>query len=453
MWLEEMHTDFRNLVVGVNTRVQLSNGKYVTAVNFDNAATTPAFFSALNEINSFAPWYSSIHRGKGYKSVLSSEIYEEGRKVIKNFVNADNERDIVIYSKNTTDSINILASVLSQEKDRRNVILSTWMEHAANDLPWRDKFNVEYIEIDRLGRLSLEDLESKLIKHEGKVKLVTVTGASNVTGYINPVHKIATLVHMHGTRILVDGAQLVPHTHVDMKPFGNPEHIDYLVFSAHKMYAPFGAGVLIGPKEAFKEGIPYCEGGSAIKLVTHKQIDWEEPPQKDEAGTPNLMGVVALIAAIKTLNGIGMDNVYIHEKNLFDYAINRIKNIPGIRIYSSPQKQETISVIPFNMDGVHHQLMSAILSFEAGISVRNGFFCSHPYCERLLGFTERDMEYYFKNPKALLPGMVRVSFGLYNNYYEIDRLIYALNRIVMNKNYYINKYSNNRSLYAIKNEV
>lgn len=453
MEFDAKYTGFRNLVVGVNTGIPLANGSYVTAVNFDNAATTPAFFSVLKEINDFSPWYSSIHRGKGYKSAFSSEVYEGGRKIIKSFVNADTEKDVVIYTKNTTDSINILAYVLAQEKDKQNVILSTWMEHAANDLPWRDKFNIDYVEIDKFGRLSLEDLEVKLKKYMGKVKLVTVTGASNVTGYINPIYKIANLAHKYGTRILVDGAQLVPHAQVDMKPFGTSEHIDYLVFSAHKMYAPFGAGVLIGPEEAFEQGLPYCEGGSAISLVTHKRVDWEEPPQKDEAGTPNLMGVVALIAAIKTLNAIGMSNVHRWEKNLFDYAINKMRNVPGVKIYGNPQDGETISVITFNMDGVHHQLMAAILSFEFGIAVRNGFFCSHPYCERLLGLTERDMEYYFQNPEALRPGMVRVSFGLYNDYSEIDQLINALNIIAMNKIYYVNKYSNNRSFYRISNDV
>lgn len=453
MGLGIRHDNYRNWVIGADATVPLSNGTYVIGVNFDNAATTPPFISVMEEINRFAAWYSSIHRGKGYKSMLSSEIYENGRSIIQSFVGADADRDTVIYTKNTTDAINLLAHTLGQQKDGKDIVLSTWMEHAANDLPWRDTFHVEYVEIDALGRLSMEDLEAKLMKHAGRVKLVTVTGASNVTGYINPVHSIAALAHTYGTRVLVDGAQWVPHARVDMKPFGSPEHLDFLVFSAHKMYAPFGAGVLIGPKDAFTPGQPYCRGGSAIKLVTHKRIDWEEPPQKDEAGTPNLMGVVALLAAVKTLQSIGMEQVFGREKELLDYAVHRMKKIPGIHIYNHPDVQDTISMIPFNMEGVHHSLMSAILSHEAGIAVRNGFFCSHPYCERLLGYSEEDMEYFFQNPKALRPGMVRVSFGLYNDYYEIDRLIYALHTIGRNKTFYLNTYANSREQYGITNDV
>jgi len=444
---------YRNMVMGVNTKVILDNGTYTTAVNFDNAATTPPFYCVEKDVKDFLPWYSSIHRGKGYKSMLSTEVYEDGRKIIKSFVKADSENDIVIYTKNTTNAINLLAYVLSQQKDGRDVVLSTWMEHAANDLPWRDKFTVDYVEIDEFGRLSLDDLDAKLSKYKNRVKLFTVTGVSNVTGYINDIHTMAAMAHRHGTKIHVDGAQLVPHVAVDMKPYESNEHIDYLSFSAHKMYAPYGCGALIGPKSTFEANLPYCEGGSAIKLVTHQQIWWEEPPQKDEAGTPNLIGIVAMVSAIKTMSRICIDSTYRLEKNLLSYAYGAMKNIPGIKFYSHPDKQETIGVVPFNIEGVHHSLMSAILSYEAGIAVRNGYFCAHPYCESLLGYCAKDMETLMKNPNSIFPGIVRVSFGLYNNFTEIDKLIYFLNQIAMNKKYYIDKYSNSRGKYNIKNEV
>ncbi len=446
------NNDLRKLIIGAEQKIPLSVGEYVTAINFDNAATTPVLDSVLKEINRFAPWYSSVHRGGGYKSKVSSDIYEQGRAVVQSFVNSDKERDIVIFTKNTTESINILSFVLSQQKFHQKVILTTWMEHAANDLPWRNKFKVDYVEIDRYGRLSIEDLEDKLISYRGSVKLVSVTGASNVTGYLNPIHKIAALAHKYGAKILVDGAQMVPHTPVDMKCFDTLEHIDYLVFSAHKMYAPFGAGVLIGPQKDFKEGDPFVQGGGAISLVTHKCVEWDEPAGKDEAGTPNVMGVVALTAAIKTLQSVGMDNIYKIEKALYDYTISRMKNIPGIKFYSDPFKEDTISVIPFNLEGVHHQLLPSILSSEAGIAVRNGFFCAHPYCEKLLGLSEEDMNHYFEEDDALFPGMVRVSFGFYNNYKEIDKFLSILRKIAENKEYYINKYSNNLSANQTKNE-
>lgn len=444
---------YRSLVAGVETAVPLDSGKFITAVNFDNAATTPPFKSVIKDISDFLPWYSSIHRGKGYKSQLSTDIYEQGRKVIIEFVNGDEDNDIVIYSKNTTDSINMLAYVLSQQKNGKDVILSTWMEHAANDLPWRDKFNIDYVDIDELGRLDMSDLELKLRKYGNRIKLLAVTGVSNVTGYINDIYKIAHLAHQYGTQIFVDGAQLIPHMKLDMKQYGSKEHIDFLAFSAHKMYAPYGAGVLIGPKTIFETGLPYAQGGSAISIVTHNRILWEQPPMKEEAGTPNLLGVVAMISAVKQLQKIGMDNALAHEKKLLSYAHNRIKKIGGITLYNYPDKQDTIGVIPFNIEGVHHSLMSAILSYEAGIAVRNGFFCAHPYCERLLGYSEKDMELFFENCDTPFPGMVRASFGLYNNYNEIDRFVNCLSVISQNKDYFISKYGSSRSQYNIKNQV
>jgi selenocysteine lyase/cysteine desulfurase len=451
---DSSNNDLRNLIIGAEQKIPLSDGKYVTAINFDNAATTPVLNSVLKEINYFAPWYSSVHRGGGYKSEVSSDIYEQGRAVVQSFVNSDKERDIVIFTKNTTESINILSFVLSQQKFNQKVVLSTCMEHAANDLPWRNKFKVDYVEIDKAGRLSIEDLENKLKMYRGSVKLVSVTGASNVTGYLNPIHKIAALAHKYDAKILVDGAQMVPHTSVDMKGLDPMENIDYLAFSAHKMYAPFGAGVLIGPKKDFKEGSPFVQGGGAISLVTHKRVEWDEPAGKDEAGTPNAMGVVALTTAIKTLQSVGMDNIYRTEKALYDYAISGMKNIPGIKFYSDPFKEDTISVIPFNLEGINHHLLPSILSAEAGIAVRNGFFCTHPYCERLLGLSEDDMNHYFEEDDwSLFPGMVRVSFGFYNNYKEIDKFLSILRIIAENKEYYINKYSNNLTSNQIKNEA
>ncbi len=444
---------YRSLVVGVDTRIPLDNGSYTTAINFDNAATTPPFLSVVKDVDSFIPWYSSVHRGKGYKSVLSTNLYEEGRQTVKDFVKADHDNDTVVYTKNTTEAINILACTLSQQKNGKDVVLSTWMEHAANDLPWRDKFNVDYIETDGFGRLSMDNLEDKLKKYKNKVRIVTVTGASNVTGYINDVYTIAALAHRYGAEIHVDGAQLVPHLPVDMKPFGTDSHIDYLSFSAHKMYAPYGSGSLIGPKSTFEIGLPYCQGGSAISLVTHKKIWWEEPPHKAEASTPNLLGIVALISSIKTLTSLGMDNIFKHERSLLYYAYEKMKRIPGITFYSYPEVQESIGVIPFNMEGVHHSLMSAILSYEAGIAARNGFFCAHPYCERLLGYSAQDMEDMMRDPKSIFPGIVRASFGIYNGFNEIDRFIAFLNQVALNKKYYVDKYSNSRSRYNIKNEV
>jgi len=179
---------FRNLVVGVDTNIPLSDKTYTTAINFDNAATTPPFNYVMEEIIKFSPWYSSIHRGAGYKSQVSSRLYDDARNIIAEFIGADTENHSIIFVKNTTEAINKLSNkLLPLYKD--GIILSTCMEHHSNDLPWRNKYKVDYVSIDKYGRLSIDDLKSKLIKYNGKVKLVTVTGASNVTGCINPIHE------------------------------------------------------------------------------------------------------------------------------------------------------------------------------------------------------------------------------------------------------------------------
>ncbi|MCD3328254.1 aminotransferase class V-fold PLP-dependent enzyme, partial [Clostridium botulinum D/C] len=228
---------YRKLVVAVNTKVPLINGEYGQAINFDNAATTPPFTTVVDEVIKFMYLYSSVHRGFGYKSQFSTKVYENSRNVVAKFVNCDTKYNSIIFVKNTTEAINKLSNMLySKLKDY--VILSTDMEHHSNDLPWR-KYNIDYIGLDKNFRLSLDDLKTKLQNYNGKVKLVTVTGASNVTGFKNSIHEIAKLAHMYGAKILVDGAQLVPHSAVDMKPMDSDEHIDYLAFSAHKLYAPF----------------------------------------------------------------------------------------------------------------------------------------------------------------------------------------------------------------------
>lgn len=444
MTLNQLTHKFRDLVIGVDTLVPIANGTYITAVNFDNAASTPPFHSVLDEIINFAPWYSSVHRGTGYKSIVSTNVYETGRKIVKDFVGANPKTDLVIYTKNTTESINLL-SYLLYKKDKNQVVISTSMEHLANDLPWRDKFFIDYLETNEQGRLELEQLEAKLIKYRGRVKLVTVTGASNVTGYVNPVHEMAGIAHKYGAEILVDGAQSVPHLPVDMKSNNSAKHLDYLVFSAHKMYAPFGIGVLIGPQKTFEKISPVYQGGGNASLVTRDFVQWTESPAKDEAGSPNIMGVVALISAIKTLQTTGMNLVHQYETALTDYALKLLQKIPDLELYTKSSKGETkVSIIPFNIKGIPFSTVTQILSLEDGITVRGGLFCAHPYVQNLLNLTPKQLKHYLSNPESPLPGMLRISFGLYNTFSEIDRLIKALNRIVNNKHYYLSKYYCNK---------
>lgn len=421
--------DYKNLVAGVSTMVPLKNGRYGKAINFGNAATTPPFYSVLQALADFAPWYGAIERGTGYKSNFTSEFYEKSRKEVMEFLSADTENAVLIYVKNTTEAINKLANVLDNKE--RDVVICTEMEHHSNDLPWRDKFKVCYAAVDDDGILQIDDIEKKLKEYGERVRLVTVAGAFNVTGYINDIYKIAALAHKYGTEILVDGAQLVPHIPVKLKNFKDEEHIDYIAFSAHKMYAPFGTGVLIGPRSTFEKCLPDCKGGGTIEKVTYDSVKWAPPPQKNEGGTQNVMGVVALISAIRTLKGIGMKNIESYEAFLTDYAFKKIKNIEGIEVYGTTEPCcKRLGIITFNAEGIDDEITADILAQEAGIAVRNGWFCAQPYARKLLKVDEMSNK-----------GMVRVSFGLYNTYDEIDVLIDLLNMICTNKKYYLKEYS------------
>lgn len=419
---------YRNLVSGTNSIVSLENGNMVNFINFDNAATTPPLKSVLKEIISFSPHYSSIHRGTGYKSILSSTVYDEGRDLVLNFVKGDKDYHTVIFLKNTTECINKLSYRLKDQL-KYKIVLSTYMEHHSNLLPWNHRYTTDYIEVDYFGRLCIPDLEYKLKLYKGKVGLVTVTGASNVTGYINPIYDIAKICHKYGAKILVDGAQLIPHSPFDMKPIDSPYHIDYLVFSGHKMYAPFGTGALVAPKETFKEGFSEQLGGGIVKFVTTQDVIWEDPPTKEEAGTPNLMGVLALSTSIKIFQDLGIKNIEEYERNLTRYAMKLLKEIPNLIIYDDGDIANKVSIISFNMKGIHHEVLADILSKQGGIAVRTGCFCAQPYVQRLLGISDLEMNKYREDESLKRPGLVRISFGIYNDYNEIYLLYYLLKKI------------------------
>jgi selenocysteine lyase/cysteine desulfurase len=315
------------------------------------------------------------------------------------------------------------------------------MEHHSNDLPWRSQATVEYIEVDNFGQIDLDDLKAKLLKHNRKVKLVAISGASNVTGLMPPIREIAFYTHRAGAEIFVDAAQLAPHRKISMGKPGEEDSIDYLAFSAHKMYAPFGCGVLIGPKKVFKEGDPDLVGGGTVNYVTLSQVQWAHLPDKEEAGSPNVPGAVALSAAIDFFNKIGFSKIAAHERELTKYALSRFSEFDGITLYGPPEwipDSDRVGVISFNIDGEYHAKVAAILSYEGAIAVRNGCFCAHPYIQRLLKITDNDSQVYRdqinKGIRSQVPGLIRVSFGLYNTKSEIDRF-FSVIKLILRKTY------------------
>lgn len=436
---------YRDLIYGVDVKVPLLDKSYCTGINFDNAATTPPLRSVIDEVIKFSPYYSSIHRGDGYKSQLSTHMYENSREIVKFFINDYSNIMDVIYVKNCTEAINKLAGILASH-DKGSIILSTSMEHHSNDLPWRKNFKVKYVEIDEQGYLDMNDLKAKLELYNGKVSLVAITGASNVTGIKNPIYTIANLVHSYGAKILVDGAQLIPHSKFSIGlqlPLGP---IDFVAFSAHKMYAPFGCGVLIGPKDFFNEYEPDHTGGGIIKFVSHDKVIWTTSPDKEEAGSPNVIGSIALSAALNEFSQIGMSNIEEYEKYLTIYTTKNLQSINSVILYGNYNDfKNKVSIIPFNIEGMHHTIVAKILSLEFGIAVRSGCFCAHPYLQRLLKIPYSMIEEMTLVSKDIQPGMVRISFGLYNTIDEIHKFLYAIKRITDNKDYYIKRYSSIRS--------
>jgi len=424
----------RKQIVGINTKVPVLNGSHRPYINFDNASTTPALKPVLNKVNDFLHWYASVGRGAGFKSYLCTEVLEEVRDLICGFVGASPEQHVVIFGKNATEAINKLAHRFPFSSD--DIVLSSMMEHHSNDLPWRAVAKVCHIAVDEKGALDLGHLADLLQKYSGKVRLVSVTGASNVTGFINPIYESAEMVHSVGAKLCVDAAQLVLHRKVTMGNVKDVRHIDYLAFCGHKMYAPFGVGVLVGLKESFLRGSPDSVGGGTVDLVTPDRVLWANLPAKEEAGTPNVVGAVALAKAILCLQEIGLDKVAYHEARLTSYLLERLVNIDRITVYGDDDPDRSITrlgVVPIEIEGVPHQLVSAILGMEGGIAVRNGLFCAHPYALHLLKASAVEVNTLAsalkKGIRSQLPGLTRISFGMYNIKSEIDVLVDLLERI------------------------
>jgi cysteine desulfurase/selenocysteine lyase len=427
------HRSFESLredIVGLNVPVTLLDGSSRRYVFLDNAASTPTFYRVLRRLEEFLPWYAGVHRGVGLKAMVSTRAYDEAHRIAGDFVGADHQHSTVLFTKNTTESLNKIASRYRFAPD--DIILTTLMEHHSNDLPWRRQCRVIRIGVLDDGSVNLAVLREQLRRYTGKVRLVAITGASNVTGIVNPIHEIARWTHEAGARIVVDAAQLVAHRPVRMLPPDDPAHIDFLAYSAHKMYAPFGVGVLIGPKEFFREGEPELVGGGTVSYVGLEEIEWASLPHKEEAGSPNVTGAIALAEAITILREVGMERIADHEQHLLSTCVDRLSKIPRVRMIGPLDRpDQKVGVVPFVIEGMDHALVATILSVEAGIGVRNGNFCAQPYTRHLLNVTQEEEKFQRSGrcdtPK--LPGMARASFGCYNNEEDLDLFTDMVGRI------------------------
>ena len=423
---------WREHFAGVDLPVPLLGGSTVTGINFDNAASTPPLTRVRDVVNGFSDLYSSVHRGTGYKSRLSTEAYEHARELVARFLCVDESDQVVIFVKGTTDALNRIAAEEARLDGRQ--VLVTEMEHHADLLPWRHRSGHVMVGLSDGGHIDLDAIEHALKEGQGKISLVALCGASNVTGFVSPLHEVAELAHRYGARISVDAAQLAPHHRIDVRPAGDPGHLDFVSLSGHKMYAPYGAGVLVAPRDFFS-GAPEVMGGGAIDIVTWDDTVWTDLPDREEAGSPNVIGAVALGVAIETLLELGFERMLEDEIALGGRMLEGLSRIPGVGVLggAEPCDGARLALSSFVVEGLHHGLVAAALSHEHGIAVRHGCFCANPYVFHLLHMSKDEVvkvegEVTAGRRKAL-PGAVRASLAPYNTAAEVDRFLEALTQI------------------------
>jgi selenocysteine lyase/cysteine desulfurase len=423
---------WREHFAGVDLPVPTHGGATVTGINFDNAASTPPLTRVRDLVTGFSDVYSSVHRGTGYKSRLSTDAYEHAREQVAEFLGVDEKDQVVIFVKGTTDALNRIAAEEARLDGRQ--VLVTEMEHHADLLPWRHRSGHVMVGLSDEGHIDLEAIEHALKQGEGRISLVALCGASNVSGFVSPIHEVAELAHRHGALISVDAAQLAPHHRIDARPADDPGHLDFVSMSGHKMYAPYGAGVLVAPRDFFA-GAPEVMGGGAISIVTWDDTVWADLPDREEAGSPNVIGAVAMGAAIETLLELGFDDMLEHEVRLGGQMLAGLSEIPGVSVLggAAPSSAGRLAVASFVVDGLHHGLVAAALSHEWGIAVRHGCFCANPYVFHLLHMSRDDVsavegEVTAGRRKAL-PGAVRASLAPYNTEAEVGRFLEAVRQV------------------------
>ncbi|MHB8329845.1 MAG: aminotransferase class V-fold PLP-dependent enzyme [Acidimicrobiales bacterium] len=407
-------------LVGDSFSVACADGAERRYVNLDAAASTSALVSVAEAVERFVPCYSSVHRGAGYKSRLSTEAYEAARVAALAFGGGRPERDVAIMCRNTTEALNHLAYRLRLSPD--DVVLTTVVEHHANLLPWARVARRRYVECDAEGTFTVDDVAAGL-DESPRPRLLAVTGASNVTGWMPDLGPILDVAHERGVPVVVDAAQLAPHRPI-------PAEADYVAFSGHKLYAPYGSGVLVGQRATFAEGDPFLAGGGAVDLVDLDEVVWTEPPEREEAGSPNVVGAVALHAAMDELGRIGWEAIGAHEAALAGRLRRGLASIDGVRLLGPSLDTETLAIAAFEVSGVHHALVAARLSAEWGIGVRHGCFCAHPYIIRLLGLSPDEIASYRRSvlggDHRTVPGAVRASCGISTSDADVDALVAAV---------------------------
>jgi cysteine desulfurase/selenocysteine lyase len=397
--IKEIRSDFPILSQKINNK---------PLVYFDNGATTQKPLEVIVRVSDYyKKENSNVHRGAHQLSQNATELFESARKYISNFINAESEKEIV-FTKGTTDSINLVASIFSDFIQENDEVMITAMEHHSNLVPWqqlcmRKKARLVVVPIDEDGNLDMGAMKGMI---NSSTKLVAVTHISNVLGTINPVKEIVNIAHESNIPVLIDGAQAIAHIPVDVSDID----CDFYAFSAHKAYGPMGVGVLYGKSSWLNKLPPYQFGGEMISNVTFEETTFNHLPYKFEAGTPNVAGVLGMEAGLKYIKEIGISDIQIYEDELLAYATKKILEIDGAQIVG--QAKEKTAVLSFVINGVHPYDLGTLLD-QMGIAIRTGNHCAQPLVESL-GLT----------------GTIRASFGMYNTIDEVDLFIEALKKVV-----------------------
>ncbi|MBO8186024.1 aminotransferase class V-fold PLP-dependent enzyme [Streptomyces spirodelae] len=427
-------------VLGGDVHVPLVTGGETPYAALDYAASAPALQRVWDDVAAYAPYYGSVHRGAGHLSQLSTELFEQSRQTVAEFLGC-REGDQVVFTRSTTDSLNLLAAALPP--GTRVFVFET--EHHAALLPWQARgSDVTYLDAPRSPEQAVATLESALHAAPSGPKLVCVTGASNVTGEVWPVRELARAAHRHGARLVLDAAQLAPHRPVSLSEL----EADWVAFSGHKLYAPFGAGVLAGRADWLRAAEPYLAGGGASRRVSRTadgtvEAEWHTTAARHEAGSPNVIGAYAVASACRALTEAGFDRLVAREEELLARLRKGLAELPEVRVLSLfGEEADQVGVVSFVVEGWNSSHFAAALSAEYGIGVRDGLFCAHPLLRALLG-QQGDAPGECGAPDGAsgeLPGSsagvtptlnaVRVSFGAGTPDEHVDRFLSAVRQLV-----------------------
>ena len=379
-------------------------------VYLDNGATTQKPLCVLDAMREeYLNVNANVHRGVHYLSQQATDLHEQARETVRQFINAGSTSEI-IFTRGTTESINLVASSFVEAYMKAgDEVLITAMEHHSNIVPWqlqakKNGIVVKVIPMSDDGVLDISAMENLITD---RAKLVSVTHISNVLGTINPIREIVAIAHKHGIPCMVDGAQSAPHIKIDVQELD----CDFFAFSGHKMYGPTGIGVLYGKEKFLEEMPPYQGGGEMIGTVSFEKTTFADLPFKFEAGTPDYVATHGLATAIHFIEEIGLANIEAHERELTSYALEQMQAIPGMRIFGPTNAEKRDAVISFLVGDIHHLDMGTLLD-RLGIAVRTGHHCAEPLMHRLG-----------------INGTVRASFALYNTKEEIDILVNGIKRV------------------------